>query len=202
MSINPRPCAYDYNIERTYQKLQRLVGNIVLFRSYIGPEEYTCGKLTGVKVRELRGLKGTGKFGIDIEFSGLTIDFRYKPTVPEIKEYFERVEKMSPEERIDWLDSQYGHEYLAFASQSLKIGEEIEAKLSKTPRWRFLERRKIKQNAQKKLKEALIETVGPDIMKPLVVGEKHYPMVEFHYGSRIQRIFSKDEIKSMQKIKI
>jgi hypothetical protein len=211
VSSDLRPCEYNYSIGGAYKKLEHLIGNVVLFRRGINPEEYTCGKLARVKIIELKKIDPTGKFAINIEFEGLTIQFRYKPSVREIKEYFQRFDKMSEREKKDYVASQYGYEKieLARAVQRLfEIEKKAKLELSKIPRWKLLKRRKKKRQIKQrpKVKEAAkdfveaTESCGLAVLEPLEEGD--YPMIRFHYGSSMRRVNSKDMVESMQAIKI
>jgi len=206
-SSNLKPCMYDYNVESAYKKLVHLVGNIVLFRC--PPEKYTCGKLVKVKVIQFSSTK---KFSINIELEGLSIDFRYKPSIREIKEYFQRFDKMSEEEKTDYVMSQYGREPMALARTVQKlmiIDEKAKSKLSETPRWKILKRRKIKQEINrkpevKKAAEDFVEASEDYVSSIGLLGEgdTRQPTIEFHYpGPVMNRIYSKDMIESIQIIK-
>jgi len=187
---------YDYDVNEAYSKINSLNGKVIIFKDSKHDYPFTSARLEGVEKVNILDSDG---YALNITLKAPVIESKEKPMADEISRIIKSYETKSPEERAKIQkksDSIYSLLY-----ETMELEEKLK-EVKKIPRWKFLERRKMRKKIISDYASVVVPAVK--ILKPLGITkpEDLLPMSIDYGESWGRRVSSKEMVDTLEEVSV
>ena len=188
---------YDYDVRKTYSKINELFGKVILFRESTDSYPYTSARLQEAKIINILNSDG---YAINIVLNPPLIESKDKPTPEQISKIINSYDRKTAEERGRIQES--SDPFLSIIGRSLKLNEKLK-EIEKIPEWKFLEKRGKKKEAISGFVSENLPTIMEGF-KPLKISKyEDMPPLSIGYGGPwSRRVSSKEMVDTMEAVLI